>query len=376
MYMKNNKMNILTQTEAEVFLTESIPSSITDIKQALNEFDLFLVGGSVRDAFFSKVPKDFDLATNAMPDEVMRLLQLHNIKCEPRGVEFGVVVASIGDLEFEIATFRSDISGNTGNLMDDSVKLGVTIQEDVKRRDLTINALFFDLNSYIIVDLVGGIDDIKNGIINTVGNPDDRFKDDSTRKLRVVRFASRYNFEIHNSVIDSIRKDPSLNCNNERIEAELTKIFDGSNSEGGLWIHKLNLTQEIFKDCNVQDLFYYSESNLSVFCSIILLDFEKDFDKIKNVIKNNVTLANIRLIKMFQTHTFRPLEVIRLMKSTDIQFEDIKYHIHYNYKIYFGNRIHDIIKDLNKQALEKGLSGKSISDYTNTNLSNIIKYSM
>ena len=223
-------MDIISQSQAETFLTESIPSSILHIKDALKGFDLYLVGGSVRDAFFSKVPKDFDLATNAMPDEVMTLLQASNIKCEPRGVEFGVVVATIGDLEFEIATFRSDISGNTGNLMDDSVKLGVSIEEDVKRRDLTINALFFDINKNIIIDLVGGIKDLTDGIINTVGNPDDRFKEDSTRKLRVVRFASRYDFRIDSKVFESILKDPSLNCNNERIEAELDKIFDGKNT--------------------------------------------------------------------------------------------------------------------------------------------------
>ncbi len=150
-------MKTLTKEQAEQKLVSLLPSDIKILS------DLFIKSGygCIRDTFLGKDPKDFDVCTNALPDEVLRILNENNIKCQLQGEAFGVVVSRITE-DVEIATFRSDISGGTGNSSDDKVILGVTIEDDCKRRDFTINALFMNLSTTKIIDLVGGIDDLNN----------------------------------------------------------------------------------------------------------------------------------------------------------------------------------------------------------------------
>lgn len=296
-------MKILSQTEAESFLLMSIPTGITTIKNALKDFDLYLVGGSVRDSFFNKTPKDFDLTTNAMPDEVLLLLSQHNIKCEPRGVEFGVVVATVDNIEYEIATFRTDLSGHTGNLMDQKVKLGVSIEDDVKRRDLTINALFFDLNTNKIIDLVNGIDNLNNNIIKTVGNPDDRFAEDSTRKLRVITRALKTNFDIDVETYNAIKNNPELKCNKERIFTELEKMTINFERMYNLLLDT-NLVYEIFPNLNINTIKKTKNNNIfSVFANFLynneindIIDNLNDL-KFSNIYINNITFL-IKYLKI------------------------------------------------------------------------------
>jgi len=149
--------------------------------------ELYVVGGAVRDHIRGLEPKDYDLATNATPDETIEILKGH-FNMKEVGKAFGVVVAITKDFPdgIEIATFREDITSGRHP----EVRIGATIENDVKRRDLTINALFYNIEKEEIIDLVGGLEDIKNGIIRTVGNPDERFSEDPLRKLRCIRFLS------------------------------------------------------------------------------------------------------------------------------------------------------------------------------------------
>lgn len=186
-----------------------IPQSVKDLNELFKEHGkkLYLVGGSVRDFLTGDKPKDFDLATDALPDEVISIVG-KTYRTNLQGKAFGVVVVYTKEIPegMEIATFREDISKGRNP----EVKLGVTIEDDVKRRDLTYNSLFYDLDKREIVDLVGGRTDLESGITRMVGDPIERFDEDSLRILRAFRFASRYEHPLHKDTEKAIEKRKQL----------------------------------------------------------------------------------------------------------------------------------------------------------------------
>jgi len=190
-------------------MLDIIPQSVKDLHKlfAAHGKKLYLVGGSVRDFLTGDKPKDFDLATDALPDEVLEILG-DKFRTNLQGKAFGVVVVFTKDQPegMEIATFREDVSKGRNP----EVKLGVTIEDDVKRRDLTYNALFFDLDTNEIVDLTGGRGDLESGVTRMVGDPLERFDEDSLRILRAFRFASRYGHPLHKDTEEAIIKRGQL----------------------------------------------------------------------------------------------------------------------------------------------------------------------
>ena len=195
----------------------NIPEDILKIKDVFvkNNKKLFVVGGAVRDALLGETPKDFDLATDALPNEVEEMMSNAGFKTLPIGKAFGIINVLTDNGEFEIATFREDIGSGR---RPEAVKF-TTIENDVKRRDLTINALFFDLETSEIVDLVGGIDDLKSKRIRTVGPADERFNEDRLRVLRAIRFAARFNGVLDTDITNSILNNNSLTgVSKERIK--------------------------------------------------------------------------------------------------------------------------------------------------------------
>lgn len=275
---------MLTVKEAEIKLNELIPNDIRVLSNLFksNNHNLFLVGGAVRDVLLNKIPKDFDVATDANPDEIQKILIDANIKQQSQGVDFGVIVAKMSE-DIEIATFRTDDSNDSGEMKDISVKFGATIEEDVKRRDLTINGLFFDISNKQIIDLVGGIDDLKNGIIRTIGKPEDRFKEDNLRKLRAVRFASRLGFKLDNETLNAIRRDPSLNVSDHRIVNELENSFNKTKSVHSLidLLVDTQLCEVIFKSTFIRNAsMFLNDITFSEFVFLFVKDFnEKDIIK-------------------------------------------------------------------------------------------------
>jgi tRNA nucleotidyltransferase/poly(A) polymerase len=167
----------------------------------------------VRDFLTGDKPKDFDLATDALPDEVLGIID-DKYRTNLQGKAFGVVVVFTKDQPdgMEIATFREDVSKGRNP----EVKLGATIEQDVKRRDISFNGLFFDLDTNEIVDLVGGQQDLKDGVTRMIGDPTERFEEDSLRILRAFRFASRYGHPLHKDTEAAIAKRNQL----ENIEPE------------------------------------------------------------------------------------------------------------------------------------------------------------
>ncbi len=199
-----------------------IPSDIMAIKDVFkqNGFKLYVVGGAVRDALLKKTPKDFDLATDAVPDKVEEIMTRGGFKTKLTGKAFGVINVFTTKGEYEIATFREDIGSGR---RPDSVVF-TSIENDVKRRDLTINALFYDIDTHEVVDLVGGIEDLKRGIVRTVGAPEDRFKEDRLRILRAIRFAGRFGSDLDPATDAALQRDASLEgVSGERIRDEFIK---------------------------------------------------------------------------------------------------------------------------------------------------------
>ena len=187
----------------------------------------FLVGGCVRDNLLKREPADYDVATDATPDRVQQIFP-HSLAV---GAQFGVIVVTDeaqagGSAQVEVATFRSDIGYSDGR-HPDRVVYATSPQEDVKRRDFTINALLLDPETDEVLDYVGGREDLAAGIIRAIGRPEERFREDKLRMVRAVRFAARFHYAIHSATFSAIAKLASEihQVSAERLRDELTKLL-------------------------------------------------------------------------------------------------------------------------------------------------------
>jgi len=192
-----------------------------------------LAGGCVRDELLGLTPKDYDVATDALPEQVRKWFP----RARAVGAQFGVVLVRKFGHDIEVATFRSD-----GDYLDGRHPERVTFttaQVDAQRRDFTINGLFYDTEKDEVIDYVGGQEDLRNNLIRTVGQPAQRFAEDHLRMLRAVRFAARFGFDMHPDTLSQIRQlAPKLAAiSAERIAMELEAILKApSRSCGWLWL--------------------------------------------------------------------------------------------------------------------------------------------
>ncbi len=209
---------------------DSVETAI-DVVEFLQKagYQAVFAGGCVRDMLLGIVPNDIDIATSATPEQVEALFP----KTVAVGKSFGVIRVIVDEDEFEVATFRKDSETSDGR-RPDSVKFS-SMEEDAKRRDLTINALFLDPIADKIYDFVGGQLDLKARNIRFVGNPDERIEEDKLRLLRVIRFAARGGWHVdaatHNAVLRNAFKVVAVS--KERIADELTKILTHKNAWQG-----------------------------------------------------------------------------------------------------------------------------------------------
>ncbi|HYL15303.1 MAG TPA: CCA tRNA nucleotidyltransferase [Terriglobales bacterium] len=232
----------------------------------------YLVGGCVRDLVLGREPADYDVTTDATPDEVMRLFP----ETYAVGAQFGVVLVPflkdhsrdgarlVSSPEpdaacrvstehpgvVEVATFRSDI-GHSDGRHPDQVRYSKDPRQDVERRDFTINGLLFDPVKDEVLDFVGGRKDLDAGIIRTIGDPERRFAEDKLRMLRAVRFAARFDYTIEPATFAAIQKlaDQIHQVSRERVRDELTKMLtEGHARRAFLLLDETDLLQEVLPE--------------------------------------------------------------------------------------------------------------------------------
>ncbi|MDF1498323.1 MAG: HD domain-containing protein [Patescibacteria group bacterium] len=218
----------------------NIPNEIKTIIEKLEKkgYEAHVVGGSVRDFLLGKIPKDWDITTNAKPEEIQKIFpeSFYNNK-------FGTVtVINNNTLDdnlknIEITTYRIDV-GYSDNRHPDEIKFTPNLKEDLKRRDFTINAMALKMThkSYAIIDLFESQKDLEKKIIKAVGNPDKRFREDALRMLRAIRFSCQLNFEINKNTFNSIEKNHNLlkYVSKERIRDEFEKIILSNQAYEGI----------------------------------------------------------------------------------------------------------------------------------------------
>ena len=192
-------------------------------------FEALLAGGCVRDLLLGLQPKDYDIATNATPQQVCVIYD----RAQVVGAHFGVVIVREFGHFVEVATFRTE-GAYTDGRHPDSVEFA-TAEEDAMRRDFTINGMFFDVLKNCVIDHVGGQEDLRGRIIQAIGHPERRFDEDHLRMLRAVRFAARLGFEIEQETFEAIhnRADKIRRVSAERIREELEKILTDRNRADG-----------------------------------------------------------------------------------------------------------------------------------------------
>ncbi|MDF2686407.1 MAG: hypothetical protein K0S55_1588 [Clostridia bacterium] len=206
-----------------------ITINVMQIKKALSlltehNFEAYIVGGCVRDKLLGMEPKDYDITTNALPDEVINIFKNYHIV--ETGLQHGTVTVILDNIPIEITTYRID-GAYSDNRRPDNVNFTKNLKNDLARRDFTINALAY--NKDCIIDFFDGRDDLEKRIIRCVGIPDERFKEDALRILRALRFSAVLGFDIEDKTAESIHKNKSLlkNIANERISSEFSKLLCG-----------------------------------------------------------------------------------------------------------------------------------------------------
>ena len=185
----------------------------------------YLAGGCVREMLRGETPKDYDIATSALPQEITSIFT----KTREVGVHFGVVIVIVNNQAFDVATFRNDGSYKDGRHPEEVTFS--TPQDDTARRDFTVNGIFFDPISEKYIDFVEGKSDIDKKVIRAIGEPNLRFQEDHLRLLRAIRFAARFDYEIEAETWNSIKSNASgiSKISKERIRDELTKILLNEN---------------------------------------------------------------------------------------------------------------------------------------------------
>ena len=208
----------------KIFIPEYVKKALKTLTD--KGFEAFVAGGAVRDALLGMSPDDWDITTNALVEDVQNAFDRHF----DTGIKHGTITVLVDKKPIEITTYR--IEGEyENNRKPKTVEFTTSLEEDLKRRDFTINAMAYNEEKGL-VDLFGGAEDLKNKVLCCVGNPDERFNEDALRIMRAVRFSARLGFEIEPTTFKSIKTNCHLlnNISAERIQSELVKtLLTGNN---------------------------------------------------------------------------------------------------------------------------------------------------
>jgi putative nucleotidyltransferase with HDIG domain len=208
--------------------------------------DALLVGGCVRDILLGREPADYDVATDATPDQVMELFP----DSVAVGAQFGVIAVYRDGIKVEVATFRADVGYSDGR-HPDAVVFTRSPKGDVQRRDFTINGLLMRHDTGEVLDYVGGLADLRAGVIRAIGEADRRFREDKLRLPRAVRFAARFGFKLEPATFDAIRRHgrEMKQVSAERLRDELTKLLtEGAARRGFELLDETGLLPEVLPE--------------------------------------------------------------------------------------------------------------------------------
>lgn len=251
-----------------------------------NNYEAFMVGGCIRDSLLSKEPKDYDIATSALPNITESLFE----KTIPTGIKHGTITVLLDKEPFEVTTYR--IEGEyKDNRRPDEISFVTNIKDDLSRRDFTINAFAYNSKEGL-KDYFNGLEDLQNKIIRTVSDSNKRFNEDALRMMRAIRFASQLDFNIEKSTLDGIKKNKNLlkNISSERIRDELCKLLLSDNPRKGL---------NLLKDCGVLDVIIPELTSLIGF-NHKTKDYNEDlFDHTLSVVENTPNDLILRLSALF-----------------------------------------------------------------------------
>jgi len=254
---------------------ELISDSALDTLKILkkNNFDAFIVGGAIRDILMGYKPKDFDIATNATPEQVRSIFKKSRII----GRRFKLVHVIYGREIIEVSTFRAKprqkIQMSNGVLKDNEYG---SIKEDAERRDFTINALYYDVEDKNLIDFYGGLRDIQDNQLRLIGKPKLRYKEDPIRILRAIRFAAKLKMEIHSETLNEIRSSIDLlkSIPYSRLFDEVMKFFLTGHAQESM---------VLFKKYNLSNIYFPSlENNNKIFNNFLLQALENTDLRIKN----------------------------------------------------------------------------------------------
>lgn len=222
-----------------------LPENVRLILKTLNNsgFESYIVGGCVRDSLLNRAPHDWDMTTNATPEEMIEVFK--DFKVVPTGLQHGTLTIIIEGESYEVTTFRVD-GTYSDNRRPDSVEFTRVLADDLSRRDFTINAMAYSPDSGLI-DLFDGQKHLKERYIVAVGDADTRFNEDALRMMRAIRFGCQLDFKIHINILTSINRNKDLlkNISQERITSELNKILISDFPTFGI---------KIMKGCGLLDI--------------------------------------------------------------------------------------------------------------------------
>ena len=227
----------------------NLPADVSKIINILesNGHEAYAVGGCVRDCILGKIPHDWDITTSALPEQVKSLFD----RTFDTGIEHGTVTVLLHGEGYEVTTYRVDGKYEDGRHPKE-VTFTASLEEDLKRRDFTINAMAYSENRGL-VDLFGGKEDLDAGIIKAVGNPTERFTEDALRMLRALRFSAQLGFEIETETYNAICKlAPTLDrISAERIQVEMVKLVTSDHPERLREVYNTGLSKVFFPELDV-----------------------------------------------------------------------------------------------------------------------------
>lgn len=228
-----------------------LPKKVTIIIQnlQLHGYEAYAVGGCVRDSILARRPEDWDITTSARPEEIKKLFK----RTVDTGIEHGTVTVLIGKDSYEVTTYRID-GAYEDSRHPKEVRFTRSLEEDLRRRDFTINAMAYN-DEVRLVDIFGGMQDLNHHLIRCVGDPKERFSEDALRILRAVRFSSQLNFPIESKTAEAVKElAPTLkNISAERIQAELVKLLVSPHPERIRDAYELGITKVILPEWDAME---------------------------------------------------------------------------------------------------------------------------